>query len=266
MPASRSEREEWTALLGAFGNAAKGVVYCVVGLLAFEAARGGGGTEGSQGAVREIGRQPFGSLLLTVLALGLVSYALWRFAQAFPDVGRLGSDAGALVRRAAYFVSGVIYGFLAVVAVRLVLGSSGGSGSQEGVAAAFTSSNAGRIVLGAAGVAIVCVGIHQIASGAKAGFMKRYRLGEMSERARHVAKRTGQAGMAARGLTFGIVGVFVVKAALDADPNQTKGLGEALGTLASQPYGPYLLGAVALGFICYGVYCFFRARYYRLEA
>ncbi|MFW5811148.1 MAG: DUF1206 domain-containing protein, partial [Thermodesulfobacteriota bacterium] len=35
-------------------------------------------------------------------------------------------------------------------------------------------------------------------------------------------------------------------------------------TLASQPYGPWLLGAVAIGLFCYGIHCLVLARYRRI--
>ena len=53
-------------------------------------------------------------------------------------------------------------------------------------------------------------------------------------------------------------------AALEADPAEARGLAGALATLARQPYGPWLLGAVAVGFVAYGVYLFLEARYRRV--
>jgi hypothetical protein len=38
-------------------------------------------------------------------------------------------------------------------------------------------------------------------------------------------------------------------------------LGGALDALARQPYGPWLLGTVAIGLIAYGIYEFVKARY-----
>jgi len=54
-----------------------------------------------------------------------------------------------------------------------------------------------------------------------------------------------------------------VRAALQRDPSETKGLGGALDVLASQAYGPWLLGFVAVGLIAYAVYCFSYVRYRR---
>ena len=70
---------------------------------------------------------------------------------------------------------------------------------------------------------------------------------------------------AAFGVVFGVIGVFLVQAALQTDPDEARGLGGALDTLARQPFGPYLLGAVALGLVAYGVFMFVMARYRRIE-
>ena len=73
-------------------------------------------------------------------------------------------------------------------------------------------------------------------------------------------------GMAARGVVFGIIGVFLVIAARHANPAQARGVGGALHTLRQQPYGAALLAVVALGLIAYGCYQFILARYRRIEA
>src|SRR5579885_3120769 len=49
--------------------------------------------------------------------------------------------------------------------------------------------------------------------------------------------------------------------AVQHNPGEAKGLDSALAELASQPFGPILLGIVALGLIAYGIYSFVEARY-----
>jgi hypothetical protein len=69
------------------GYVARGVVYLIVGGLAVLAALGSGGeTTDSKGALRTIIQQPFGQVLLGLVALGLVSYAVWRLVQAIARV------------------------------------------------------------------------------------------------------------------------------------------------------------------------------------
>ncbi|WP_232224209.1 DUF1206 domain-containing protein [Mastigocladopsis repens] len=70
--------------------------------------------------------------------------------------------------------------------------------------------------------------------------------------------------MVARGIVFCIIGWFLIQAATQSDASQAGGLGEALQTLAQQPYGPWLLGLVALGLVAYGGYMVIQARYSRI--
>ena len=249
------------------GFITKGVVYGVIGVLAVQAAfTAGGGTEGTRGAIREIGQQPFGQVLLGLAAIGLLAYALWRFIAAGVDPEGEGTDAKGIAKRIGYAVSGVIYLGLAVWAATIVLGGSSASGGGDGGSGAAWTARLmaqplGQWLVGAVGIVIICVGLFHFYRSYNASFMKRYNTGEMNARQRVWARRLGRFGLAARGVTFCIIGGFLVEAALQANPNETRGLAGALDTLARQPYGPWLLGIVALGFIAYGVYCVSRARF-----
>jgi hypothetical protein len=58
-----------------------------------------------------------------------------------------------------------------------------------------------------------------------------------------------------------VAGGLIVAAAVSYDAEKARGLDAALKLLASQSYGPWLLGLIALGIAAYGVYCFFEAKY-----
>jgi hypothetical protein len=73
-------------------------------------------------------------------------------------------------------------------------------------------------------------------------------------------RRTGLVGHLARGVVFGL-GAFLVKAALEYDPDEAIGIDGALQKLALHSYGDALLGLVAAGLLAYGVFCLVRARY-----
>lgn len=86
----------------------------------------------------------------------------------------------------------------------------------------------------------------------------------MSPKEQAAATWLGRAGMGARGVVFGIIGGFLLYAALRSDPNEARGLAGAFKILAQQPFGLWLLGIVAAGFVAYGLYQFFEARYRRV--
>lgn len=256
----------WVEPLARLGYAAKGVVYILVGLLAVQVALGTGGSlEGSQGVMKTIAAQPFGSVLLILTALGLVGYVAWRFVQAVLDPDNKGTDVTGIVKRIGYAVSGVIYAFLAFSAVRIVLSGSGGSGNaQQTWTARLLSQPLGQWLVALVGVIIIGVGLYHFYRAYKASFLKNYN-SEMSAEEKHWARRIGRFGLTARGVTFLIIGGFFIQAARQSDASEAQGLDAALTTLAQQAYGPWLLGVVALGFVAYGIYCFSYARYRGFE-
>lgn len=258
------EKRSWLTPLGRTGYGAKGVVYLLVGGLALLASLGvGGSVGGSKNAIVSLSRQPFGPVLLGAIAVGLACYTLWRMVQAATGIGVRGSDGQRAGKRLAGFFSGLLYAGLALFAGSLAVGA-GGSESEGGGADWTTTlmrQPFGRWLVGAVGLVVVGLGLRQFVRSWRADFLERYRTHEMSAAERRSAKRVGQVGLAARGVVFCIIGTFVIRAALRADPSETKGLGGALHTLMGQPYGPWLTGVVALGLMAYGVLCLSYARY-----
>lgn len=265
---AKREAIPWVIRLARFGYAAKGVVYIVVGILALQVAIGTGGrTTGPEGALSTIARQPFGQVLLVLVAVGLFGYMLWRFVQAWVDPEGKGTDLQGIGQRLGYVISGFTYGSLAFAAARIVIGAASGGSSnqqQQGWTAQLMSMPFGRWLVALVGLAVIGVGIFQFYYGYKAKFRKHLKLYEMNEQEETVATRTGRFGYMARGVVFAIIGGFLIQAAWQFDPNEVGGIGKALSELAQQPYGPWLLGIVALGLVAYSIFAFMDARYRRI--
>jgi hypothetical protein len=263
-----SKARPWIERLARFGYVAYGVVYLLVGVLAVQTAFGGADhAAGQEGALRSVLIAPLGRVLLGVIAFGLLTYAAWRLYEGVMDPEGEGKAPKGIVKRIDHVLNGLFHAALALTAGQLALGSGGGGGgSPDDWTATLMSQPLGRWLVVVAGVGIVGAGLHQFYNAYKADFREKLETDEMSLREKRWTTHAGRLGYAARGVVFGVIGVFLIQAALQADPDEAKGLGGALETLARQPFGPYLLGAVALGLVAYGVFMFVVARYRRIES
>lgn len=259
--ASRASRGRPMEHLSRAGFAAKGLVYLVVGVLALLAAfTSRGEVTDTKGAVRTIGELPGGNVLLAVLAIGLFGYAAWRFVEAAANTENANG-----IKRAGAVISGFVYGSLALYALRSAMDArTSGGASAEDWTATLMAQPFGPILVGLVAFAIIGYGGYQVHKGIQEGF--REHLSGMTSQQEESAVRMGKAGHIARGVVFGIIGLFLLVAATKANPNEAIGLDGALSTLARQPYGPWLLGLVAIGLACYGIYFLaFESRFHRLR-
>lgn len=253
----------WVRYAGRIGYATKGVVYLIVGGLAAVAGWGAGGeTTDSGGAISEISQQPFGYWLLWLVTVGLAGYCIWRIVEAVTDPDHKGSDAKGIVTRLGYVGSGIAYGLLAWTASPISTSRpSDDDSSGKDVGGWLLSVPGGSWILTVIGVVIVGYGFYQIYRGLANKFMDKFNSAGMSQGERKVALYSGKFGLTARGITFGVIGIFVAIAGWRLDSSQVKGVGEALDVLARQPYGEWILLAMGIGLFCYGVFCLVQARY-----
>lgn len=247
----------WFARLGLL---ARGVVYATVGVLAFKLALGDGGrATDQQGAMATIARQPSGKALLIAVATGLAAYSAWRLWRA-----KSGHEDG-LKERFASLISGVAYGALCVLAVKTVIDGASKSGSPEDAATGGVLDwPYGRYIVGAIGAVIVLEGIGQLATGLRQSFCDKARTDQMGPAVRRVYGWIGTVGYSARCVVFGLIGGFVVKAAIDFDPDAAVALDGALAKVANQQFGPLLLGLVAAGLMAFALFCLAESRYRRV--
>lgn len=263
--AASASRSPWVRSVARLGYAAIGTVYILVGILALRVAFGAGGEAPDQGsALQQILGAPFGRAILGLAAVGLFGYLIWRLIEAVADVRGKGSKPDGLGARAGYAISGLTYGGLGIEAARLALGmgaGAGGDSQRQEWTARLMELPLGRWLVGIGGLAVVGVGIYQIYRGWSRGFRENLQMGKLSEGERRVVEPVGVAGHAAHGLVLGIIGAFLVQAAVRFDSQEAEGLGGALDELARQPYGPWLLAAVAIGLVAYGIYKLVEARY-----
>jgi len=242
-----------------FGMVVYGVVHLVVAWLAVQLALGDHSESASQkGAIQTLAKQPFGPLLLWLVAIGMFLLVLWRVVEVF--VGHQEYDGAKRWRkRLVSAFKAVVYGYIGVTAFRFAIGAS--SGQSTNYTSKLMDQTYGRWIVGAIGVAIVLYGVSYARRGWTEKFMEnldaRCTLSDVSTAYRLV----GKIGYIAKGIAFCIVGGLFVAAAYTHEAKKSGGLDQALHTVLQQPLGPVLLILIAAGIACYGLFCFARARH-----
>lgn len=231
--------------------------------MALQLVLGGGGRNASQqGAFEKVSRQPLGKVALFLVAAGFAALVVWQALDAV--FGHRSSDGVArTVKRLSSAGRAVVYAVLGVNALTTALGSGGGGGSTDSRTAQVMSAPGGQLLVGAVGLGVVAVGAVLGYRGIRAKFVKQLDVKGRSGDRRAPIVVFGTVGYVGKGLSLAAVGVLFVVAAVQHEPDQSGGLDAALHRLLQQPFGPLIVGAIAVALACFGLYCFAWARHLR---
>jgi high-affinity Fe2+/Pb2+ permease len=251
--------------LARLGYFAIGVVYSAMGVLAMLGVLGVGAGQytGSFGAIRALRSQPYGRVILGIIAAGVAVYVTWRLAQSVFDVEDRGTSTGGLLRRGGLLLSAFAYIVLiARIVVQMFVGlSSEASAQASDWSKPLMNHPAGLALIGLAGVAMLAVAGVQFWTAYRAGFLEQIAASSGSKRS---VSALGRFGFFSRGVVFGIMAFFLIISAIRTSPSSAKGLGGAIQTLGQQPYGRFLIGVVAIGLFSYGLFMLSKARFRHL--
>lgn len=169
---------------------------------------------------------------------------------------RRGPDGGKPGKRLAAAGRTVFYGIVAFSVLSFATGSatSGGDEQSRDVTAKVLDLPAGQWLVGAAGVGIAIAGVVLAVRAALRTFRKHLDLSKVPNGVGRAVETVGVAGGIARGAVFAVAGGFAVYAAVRFEPSQAKGVDDTLRTFADTPAGPWLLVAVAVGLMLFGVF------------
>lgn len=254
-------------LIGRAGWVAKGVLYALLGVLLVRVAVGGPrADEANQtGAVEEMATSTAGTALLVAVATGLALYVLWRvFTAVLPGdwTGR------ALLDRIGYVVSALVYATLLVTTVGILRERRTRADEREdrmveALVKELLGVTAGRVMVVLAGIAVVGLGMAFAHKGWSRGFRDEI-TGDTGVESRAI-DRLGVIGWTARGLSMGLIGLFLARAAWTYDPDEAAGLDDSIRQVAGTPLGTALAVAVGLGFTAYGAFAVLSARHRHLR-
>ena len=245
------------------GYVAAGLLHVMIGVIALRVATGGSGSADQSGAVAALAGSPGGTVLLWACFLGCAALAVFLFSEIFFGATQR-SDRDRLKHRVKMGGQAVVYGAIGAVFGTYALGgTSDSSGSTQSLSARLMAHPAGTVLLIVVGLGLVVAGAFFVHRGVTRSFRENLKRLPPGTAGRAVLW-LGTAGYAAKGVALAVLGVLVVVATVRSDPEQSSGLDGALKALQEQPFGAWILGAVALGLICYGVFMVVRARYQRM--
>jgi hypothetical protein len=238
------------------GHGAKGVLYGLIGLfLVNDIIHDQPVISGSDGVLVALGRRPMGSIMLTLLALGLLGYVLWRLIQAGINPGHQGRPGlRQFVQRFGYVCSGLAYFSIARTAGRLAFNLAVDfNDTLDDIASLLFEVEIGPWMLLGMGFGVIGIGLVYIYGAISGGYISEFRQ-QLDANVARWATLVGQVGITARGVGFILIGGYLVKAAYLIEDGPAGGLGKVFDQLDSQPLGEYWLGAIAFGFIAYAIY------------
>jgi hypothetical protein len=248
------------------GLLARGVMYAVIGWIALQIGFGKSRQLADRtGALHQLSSTPFGAAALWLLVAGFFGLTLWRLSEALYGVP--GSAGHTTSSRLQSLARAVIYAVTGYSVLTYALGSGAQqSTNQQSVdlTAALLRHSGGQLAVVILGSGLTAMGLYLGHQYWRKEFLRDLQLGQMRARARRVVGRLGQIGGVARGIVFVTAGIFLVVAAVKAQPREAKGIDSSLRVLAGTPLGPWLLVAVAVGLIMFGVFSCCEARWRRL--
>lgn len=239
-----------------------GVMHLLIAFIAFQLVIGeaGGQKASGTGAFAELADSGLGRAVLWVMVLGFLMLVVWQGIEA--AIGHRDEDGGKrIAKRLISAGRAIVYAVLGVSAASTALnpgggGGSGGKSSSDTLTARLMSAPFGQVLVVLVGLAIIGVGGALAWRGFKEKFTKHLDAGV----SRSIVT-LGKVGYAAKGAALATVGGLVVIAGIKHNPNKSGGLDAALRELLQEPFGGWLVGAVALGLAAFGLYCFGWARH-----
>lgn len=269
MPAAQLQQTADSAslrVLARVGLVAYGVVHLLIGWLALQLAWDASARKSADvsGALRTLADEPFGRILLWLVAIGLGALALWQACEAIWGYRKREGVKG-VRKQISSGAKAVMYAALGVSAASVALGSGSlSSQSQQKATSGVLAWPCGQVIVVVTGLIIIGVGVAGGVKGVKKSFTEEIDTSSMSPVARKGVAQLGQVGYITKGLALGVVGGLLSYAALTFERQKAPGLDGALQTILEQPFGRFLLTAVALGFAAFGLFAVLESLYRRM--
>jgi len=123
----------------------------------------------------------------------------------------------------------------------------------------------GKWIVGIIGIIFLGYGLSQLYKGLRHNFEEKIKHYTLTPKQVKVIKIMGRFGTIARAIVFTLIGIFLLFAAYHASSHRVKGIDDVLLIILNQPYGPWLLGIVAVGLIAFGFYSLLSSFWFKFK-
>ena len=256
----------WVLRVVRLGFLAKGLIYSLIGILAFRLAIGlrGGRLVDSSGVLRTLLVQPFGLFVLAVISIGILGYAAYYVCEALMDTRHRGGGLRGWINRSLTIIKAITYGTIGLEALRLLAGDRSPAGGPEETASIVMLFPLGAWFLVLVGLGIAFYGVTQLKMTWDCRFDDDLDEARVRREARWLLM-VGRLGIGARSIILVLMGLTLVWAGVEQRPSNADGYSESLMTILAQPFGSWLLAAVGGGLFLFGVFELAHVKYARIK-
>ena len=253
----------WVANVVRLGYVAKGLIYSLIGILAARLAfgLGGGRLTDPSGALRTILAQPFGAAMVILIGVGILGYAAYYIFEALSDARHQGGGVRGWSQRSMTIIKAAVYGTIGVQALSVVFFNSRPRDGTERSARALIQVPLGSWLLVLIGIGVVVFGFSQLRMVWRGGADDDIDVARVKREAPWLLS-FGRFGTGARSVIMVVMGTALARAGFRQRAAEAEGYRDVLATMAS--IHPWVLGGVAAGLLCFGIYQLCHARYVKL--
>jgi hypothetical protein len=246
------------------GYLAKGLIYCLIGVLALRVGLGlrGGRITDPSGVLSSLLRQPFGLVMLTAIGVGILGYCAYYVYEAIADTRRRGGGVRGWTSRSLTIIKAAAYGTIGVQAIRIVFFDDRPRDGTEKGASLLLQVPLGKWLLAAIGIGVAIYGLTQLQMVWRGGADDDIDVPRVRREAAWLLP-LGRFGTATRSLILLAMGLTLAWSGFYQRAAFADGYREVLATIAS--FNPWALAAIGAGLLCFGVYQLGHARYVRLS-
>jgi hypothetical protein len=243
------------------GIIAYGIMHLLIAWVAIQLAFGDRqGSADSDGALSQMAQTPLGHVLLYVVAGGFAALVLWQLTEVVAG-HREEEGAKRLGKRSVSAAKAGLYAFFGWSALKIAVGGGSDGDQTDTITAKLMAVPGGQLLVAAAGLTVLGVGLALIYRGLSESFMDKLKAQGQVGKTGTAFVTFGKAGHVAKGLALMAVAGLFLWAAWTHDPDKSGGMDQALHKVLQQPFGSAMLVALAVGIACYGLFAFAWARH-----